>query len=136
MRQPALSFRKAPSSHDAPCRRYIYGEVALGELNESFWSGTAVWRPADYKRQWRTAAQHCLELRVPVLFYKDVGPRASAAYHVVPIATGLLVFEQIRRGSHRPFTDDCAARALVRDRKRLSSWAAPVAALRSLVSAI
>jgi hypothetical protein len=95
MRQQALSFPQVPAGQAAPGRRYIYGEVSLGGLREAFWSSTYVWTAHQYERQWITAAKLCLGRRQPVLFYTDVTAKASMAYHVVPSAGELLVFEQI-----------------------------------------
>jgi len=134
MRQIAISFRKPPLLRAAPGRRYRYGEVSLGELREAFWSDTRVWSAAAYRRQWKAASKQCFASRRPVLLYTDVGVRASTAYHLVPMATGLLVFEQILRSSRRPLTDAGAVRDLIRNRKRLSCWIAPIAALRSLAA--
>lgn len=132
MRQQALYFPKVRVRQSSPGRRYILGKVSLGELNESFWSGIGTWTAEDYKRQWTAAAKLFLDSRIPVLLYTDVGPKSSVAYHVVPTATDLLVFEQIFRGPHRPLTREGAARQLIRLRDRVSCWAAPVASLHSL----
>ena len=134
MKQQALSFLKVPAGQTAPGRRYVYGEVSLGELKEPFWSGTYIWSPEEYKRYWVAAARRCLATRLPVLFYTDVGVRASMAYHVVPTAIGLLVFEQIFRDARRPLTREGAARALLQERHRISCWTAPVASLHSLAT--
>lgn len=134
MTQQALTFLKMPVGQTAPGRRYIYGEVSLGELKEPFWSGTYVWTPDKYKRHWASAARRCLATRLPVLFYTDVGVRASMAYHVVPTATGLLVFEQIFQDPRQPLTREGAARAILRERDRVSCWTAPVTSLHSLAT--
>lgn len=97
MRRQALCFPKVPVGQVAPGRRYIYGEVLLGDLKEAFWSGTHVWTAKEYRQQWVAAAKQCLTARVPVVFYTNVGGRASTGYLVVPTATGLLIFEQLFR---------------------------------------
>lgn len=134
MSQPALSFFKTPVGRTAPGRRYVYGEVSLGELKEPFWSGTHVWSPEVYEQNWVAAARRCIVTRLPVLFYTDVGATASKAYHVVPTAIGLLVFEQIFRDPYRPLTREGAARAIMRERRRASCWTAPIASLHSLAN--
>ncbi len=134
MKQQALSFLKVPLGQSAPGRRYVYGEVSLGGLKEPFWSGTYVWTPKEYEQQWVAAARRCLATRLPVLFYTDVGVRASTAYHVVPTTTGLLVLEQIFRDPRQPLTREGAARAILRERDRVSCWTAPVASLHSLAT--
>ena len=134
MREQALFFRKPPTAQVSPGRRYLYGEVSLGELKEAFWSGTYVWTAEEYKRQWVAAAKRCVVSRLPVLFYTDVGHRASMAYHAVPTATGLLIFEQVFLDSLRPLTREGDARAMLRERDRASCWTAPVASLYSLIA--
>lgn len=134
MKQQALSFLKVPVGQTAPGRRYIYGEVSLGGLKEPFWSGTYVWTREEYERHWVAAARRCLATRLPVLLYTDVGTRASRAYHVVPTATGLLVFDQIFRAPRQPLTRGAPARAILRMQNRVSCWTAPTASLLSLAS--
>jgi len=134
MRQQALAFSKAPAGQASPGRRYIYGKVCMGELKEPFWSGTHVWTAREYQRQWSAAARLCLKTRCPVLLYTDVEPRTAMAYHVVPTATGLLIFEQGFRSPYRPLIRLGAARELLSLRDRVSCWNAPLASLHSLAN--
>lgn len=134
MRRQALTFSKMLRKQTAPGRRYIYGEASLGELNEAFWSSTIVWTAGEYKRQWVAAARLCLDSYRPVLLYTDVGLKASMAYHVVPAANGLLIFEQGFRTVLRPLTRESVARELLSSRARVSHWNAPLASLHSLAT--
>lgn len=93
MRARALSFAKPSVRSSALGRRYIYGHVALGELDEGFWSSTDVWSASQYERDWQMAARRCLAGHVPALFYTDIRARSSMAYHAVPTACGLLIFQ-------------------------------------------
>ncbi len=134
MKQRAICFAGKPCGHVAPAGAYIYGNVSLGDLQEAFRSSTGVWNADDYERQWAAAAKLCWRYRQPVLLYTDVTARASTAYHVVPSARELLIFEMIFRGPFRPISRPTAARAALRERHHLSCWTAPIVSLRALAA--
>ena len=134
MRERALSFARPSIWPSALGRRYIYGHVALGELDEGFWSSTDVWSAAQYERHWQVAARRCLARHVPTLFYTDVRARSSTAYHAVPTARGLLIFQHTVARSQQPIAIEGLARCLVRNRKRISCWTASMTSLYSLAA--
>jgi hypothetical protein len=134
MRPRALSFAKLLVRSSALGRRYLYGHVALGDLDEGFWSSTDVWSASQYERDWQMAARRCLAGHVPALFYTDVRARSSMAYHAVPTACGLLIFQHTVARPQQPIGIEGLARRLVRDRKRISCWTASMTSLHSLAA--
>lgn len=134
MQKCGLSFVRPTNWPSAPGRRYVYGRVAFGELDEGFWSSTQFWSAPQYKRHWQMAARRCLAEHVAVLFYTDVGARSSMAYHAVPSARGLLIFQHTIERSQQPITSKGLARSLVRNRKRISCWTASTTSLLSLAA--
>jgi hypothetical protein len=134
MKQQTISFERKPHGSVAPAGGYIYGKVSLGDLQEAFWSSTNIWNADHYERRWIAAAKLCWRYREPVLLYTDVTARASMAYHVVPSARELLIFEMIFRGPFRPLSRPTAARAALRKRKDVSCRTAPIASLRALAA--
>lgn len=134
MRKRALSFARPSVRPSAPGRRYIYGHVALGALEEGFWSSTDVWTAAQYERHWQMAARRCLARHKPALFYTDVRARSAMVYHAVPTARGLLIFQHTVARPQQPIAIEGLARGLVRDRKRISCWTASMTSLHSLAT--
>ena len=117
MLQPPLSFLRRPNAFKAPRWHYVRGWVCLGELEEPFWSSTAIWNADRYRQSWRDAARRCLTDRQPVNFYTDVTARAARAYNAVPHGRDILLFEMIFTGAGRPISRPLVTQSIMRERK-------------------